>query len=88
MRLVCFKLIKKSIRVCGEYTHNKFIFIISNTFNGNIYKKDNNYISSKDKYRIGIGIQSIKSIVHKYNGSYDVQVYNNIFQSKILLYKE
>lgn len=55
---------------------------------GNIYKKDNNYISSKDKHRIGIGTQSIKSIVHKYNGSYDVQVYNNIFQSKILLYKE
>ena len=79
---------KKSIRVRGEYTPNKFIFIISNTFNGNIYKKDNNYISSKDKHRIGIGTQSIKSIVHKYNGSYDVQVYNNIFQSKILLYKE
>ena len=36
----------------------------------------------------GIGVESVRSIVHKYNGQMDIKAENNIFNVKILLLTE
>lgn len=67
------------------YKENLFINI-SNTFNGQVIKSNNEIVSSKlNSHEHGIGIHNIKHIVKKYKGSFEITYDNNIFNVSILL---
>lgn len=67
---------KKAISIYGTADENKLMFCIKNTFDKNILLKEGKFLSSKrDDY--GIGIESVKKVIKKYNGVIDIN-YNNV----------
>lgn len=69
------------------YSKTRIIITISNSFDGNIQANENGMISRKeDGQNHGIGLQSVESILNKYNGVIKVSNRDNIFVAKVLLY--
>lgn len=65
---------------------NQVLIIMSNNYIGEISRKDNVFITSKqDKTLHGIGMKSIRSSVEKYQGEMDVSIRENKFILKIML---
>ncbi|EJO5349285.1 GHKL domain-containing protein [Clostridium botulinum] len=70
-----------------KYTKGRVIIKIDNPFNGQILMNNDKILTTKkDKSNHGIGIESIKIIVQKYDGSMELQHDNNIFSVTLLLY--
>ncbi|KOR26003.1 sensor histidine kinase [Clostridium sp. FAM 1755] len=70
-----------------QYTKGRLILRIENPFNGQILMNNNKIITTKeDRNNHGIGIESVKIILKKYNGSMDIKHDNNIFSVILLLY--
>lgn len=68
----------------------EILFInISNSFSGNIEKKNDKFITTKpNKEYHGIGLENVKKIVEIYDGEMDVIFENNFFEVMIMLYIE
>ena len=65
---------------------NQVFVIISNSYVGEISRKDNVFITSKQDTTLhGIGMKSIRSSVEKYQGEMDVSIKENKFILKIML---
>ncbi|MFV3055352.1 sensor histidine kinase [Clostridium botulinum] len=70
-----------------KYTKGRLIIKIDNPFNGEILMNGNRIVTTKlDRNNHGIGIESIKIILQKYDGSMEIQHDNNIFSVTLLLY--
>lgn len=68
---------KRWIKVRGNYENNTFIFTCDNSSVANSLKiKNNKYISSKHS-GYGVGIESVKAIVNRYNGVFSIKENNN-----------
>ncbi len=59
--------------------------IIENSYEGEILKSGNIFISSKKKGRKGIGISSVLNIIEKYNGVSKFEYQDQLFKVSILL---
>ena len=65
---------------------NMVNILVVNPFVGEINNKDGVYSTSKeDKYAHGFGLNSVKSIVNKYDGDIKILIDNNLFTVSILL---
>lgn len=60
---------------------------ISNEYAFDLTIENSEFISSKEKNRKGFGIKNIKSVIEKYNGSYEINTENRIFKFTIVLKK-
>ena len=59
--------------------------IIENSYEGEILRSGNVFISSKKKGRKGIGISSVLNIIEQYNGVSKFEYQNQLFKAAILL---
>ncbi|MCI8561728.1 MAG: sensor histidine kinase [Dorea sp.] len=66
-------------------TSSLLAIIIENSYEGEIQKSGNIFISSKKKGRRGIGISSVLNIIEQYNGLSKFEYVNQIFKVSILL---
>ncbi|HDK7155509.1 TPA: GHKL domain-containing protein [Clostridium botulinum] len=70
-----------------KYTKGRLIFKIDNPFKGQILMNGNKIITTKlDRKNHGIGIENIKVILEKYDGSMEIQHDHNVFSVTLLLY--
>lgn len=77
----------KYIHVMVKYTKGTLIIKIENTFNGEIEKEGDSICTThQDKENHGIGLESIKHTLEKYNGSLEVEYGGNIFSALVLMY--
>ncbi len=66
-------------------TNHILAIIIENSYEGEIRRSGNTFISSKKKGRKGIGISSVLNIIEQYNGISKFEYQDQIFKVSILL---
>ena len=76
---------KKSIELMSKIVGTHIIFMITNTFNGQIVKIDNMIKSSKDGNTHGIGLSCVRETVNKYNGNLDIKYSEDKFDITIIM---
>ncbi|MCF0237498.1 MAG: GHKL domain-containing protein [Sphaerochaetaceae bacterium] len=65
---------------------DSFYLVIENTFDGKVLKKGEKILSKKRDYKTnGLGIESIKAMVDKYNGDFKIEYNNNKFSVSVML---
>lgn len=79
------KVKKPKIVIDIRYELNCIFIMIKNKYNGIINKKGEKIITSKDKNH-GLGLESIKNIVEKYNGENNISYNDEEFSVNIILY--
>jgi len=60
------------------------VFKMKNSFNGQIVKVDNRIRSSKGD-RLGIGLSSVNQIISKYNGVFEINYTEDVFEVRMVL---
>lgn len=66
-------------------TNSLLVIIIENSYEGNIQRLGNAFISSKKKGRRGIGISSVLNITEQYNGISRFEYQDQVFKASVLL---
>lgn len=66
-------------------TNSLLVIIVENSYEGEIQRSGNTFISSKKKGRKGIGISSVLNTIEEYNGISKFEYQNHIFKASILL---
>lgn len=82
--MTCSEEQRKIILRGSMVNQSSYVFTLDNTFFGSIQFENGRYLSTKHD-GIGIGIESIKNIVNKYNGTSEFKFKNNIFYISIML---
>ena len=84
------KLIEERyINIIIKYDKGRFVLHIDNPFEGEIIKENNTFLTTKlDKSNHGVGLQSIKAVLEKYNGSIEIEHNEKIFSVTLLMYIE
>ena len=79
----------KKLEIEMNFIKGVFYINISNIFNGKIIKENNKFKSIKrnDEFH-GIGIESVKKIVDKYNGITEINYLKNKFIVEIMLFNK
>lgn len=68
---------KRSIKVRGNLENNTFIFTCDNSsIKNSLHMRNNKYVSSKHS-GYGVGIDSVKDIVERYDGVFSIKENNN-----------
>lgn len=72
------------------FFYKQYMYInMSNSFSGKIKTENNNLYSTKaNKHEHGYGINIIKEICEKYNGTFTWKCQNNLFTSNVILLNE
>lgn len=72
-----------------RYTKGRLIVKIDNSFDGTIIKEKGTIITShRDKHNHGIGLESVKAVLEKYNGTIEFKYESNIFHTALLMFVE
>lgn len=80
---------ERYINIIIKYDKGLFILHIDNPFEGEVIKEKNAYIITKlDKCNHGIGLQSIKDVLEKYNGSMEIVHSKKVFSVTLFIYIE
>lgn len=78
---------EKILDVLIEFKQGVLKVQIKNSFNGEIRKNQKGFITTKERKELhGIGLQSVKKIVQKYNGVLITSTSENIFCVKLIIY--
>lgn len=74
------KFISVSTKINGRY----LVIVVDNSYDG-IIKKENEEIFSTKRSGRGIGIESVKAVVKKYDGVYQLDYTEHVFSSSVML---
>jgi sensor histidine kinase regulating citrate/malate metabolism len=86
---VCELTEDRYVNIIIKYDKGRFILKIDNPFEGKILKEKNTLLTTKvDKSNHGIGLQSIKAVLEKYNGSMELVHSKKVFSVTLLMYIE
>ena len=86
---VCKLTEERYINIIIKYDRGRFILNIDNPFEGKIAKEDDTFLTTKeDKANHGIGLQSIKTVLAKYNGTIDISHNEKVFSVTLFMYIE
>lgn len=78
---------QKKLSVMINYNKGMLFIDIQNSFNHELYRKEGILLTTKEDFKNhGIGLQNVKKIVEKYNGTVAVSNENNIFDVNIIMY--
>lgn len=78
---------KKTLTVHLYYESGILYINIKNSYNGELKKEKGKYISTKEKQnKHGIGLENVKKVVHRYNGTLKIDDLDNIFNVEVMLY--
>jgi len=72
------------INVKSMIVGNMLTIVIDNSFDGDLKKKGDGYISRKDG-SLGIGVSSVKTVIRKHNGEARFEAKNNVFHASMML---
>lgn len=75
----------KFIRIVSKLNGTNLFITMDNSFDGNILKSSNGFLSSKRNNKPGIGLSSVKFIAEKYNGNVEFSAEGKIFKSNVFL---
>lgn len=75
----------KSIELTSKIVGTHIIFMIKNSFNGQIVRNDSKIKSLKAEPSHGIGLSSVSETVKKYNGNLDIKYSEDIFDITIIM---
>ena len=76
---------KKFIKVYGNAEKSQLILTIENSLDGSIKKSGDKFYSSK-RDDFGIGIESVKAAVNKYNGMINISHTDSVFTVSLILF--
>lgn len=76
---------EKVISLMAKPMGQGIAIVMDNTYNGHADIKNNVYLSSKGKNRVGVGLESVKLIVQKYAGVVSFETKGNLFMTSIRL---
>ena len=78
---------EKSITISSHETDGQWFILVENTYDGIVIQKHSRFLSRKDtnSERFGIGLESVKDITQKYNGSLDIYPKETVFRVGITL---
>ncbi|MDE7415395.1 MAG: GHKL domain-containing protein [Lachnospiraceae bacterium] len=82
----------KLLQLKVHYRKGMLFIDIKNSYNGELLKAEDRYLSTKDYDRTdesqvhGLGIRNVRRIVEKYNGSMEISDVDAIFEVRILMY--
>ncbi|MBU5426905.1 GHKL domain-containing protein [Tissierella pigra] len=77
------------INIKIKYTRGRLIVKIDNSFDGIIIKEKGKIITShRDKTNHGLGLESVKTVLNKYNGLIEFKYDSNIFHTALLMFVE
>ena len=77
----------RCIRLTMKYKQNCLNLVLINPYMGKLNKRKDVLLSTKEnKEEHGLGLQSVKKIIAKYNGKMEITGKDNIFDVKIVLY--
>lgn len=76
---------EKSISLMAKPMGSGLAIIIDNTFDGEVSKENDIYLSSKRVKRAGVGMASVKLVVQKYAGIVSFESEGNIFMTSVRL---
>lgn len=79
----CTNQNKKYIEVVVKEIKNLLIIKIINSYQGQVTEKL--VTTKKEKYLHGIGLKNVKSIVEKYDGTYEMSKENDEVVTKIMI---
>lgn len=72
-----------------KYTKGRLILKIDNSFDGTIIKEKGKIITShRDKNNHGLGLESVKTVLEKYNGVIEFKYDSNKFHTALLMFVE
>lgn len=76
---------EKHIEIRSQIDGNQLLIAVDNTFDGNLNKKDNDFISRKRNNEVGIGINSMRDVCEKYDGFCKFESNGNMFMASFIL---
>lgn len=78
---------EKYIAITSHETDGQWFILLENTYDGIVLQKNSRLLSRKDtnSKRFGIGLESVKDIIEKYNGTVDIYPKKNVFRVGITL---
>ena len=78
---------EKSVTISSRETDGQWFILLENTYDGIVLKKNNRFLSRKGNHskRFGIGLESVKDIIEKYNGNLDIYPKEKVFRVGITL---
>ena len=99
MAIILGNLVDNAIQAVEELKENKIVVIkirydkgrlfmkIENPFNGRLKKDSGKIVTSKqDSENHGIGLESIRLAIQKYDGTLDINCNNNVFSASLLMF--
>lgn len=77
----------KFLSLTVRYEKEMLLIQVRNSFEGKLREENGVYRTTKQEWgKHGIGLQNVKRVVERHNGSFEIKSSNNIFDVKILLY--
>lgn len=78
---------EKSLSISMRYEKSMLFICVKNSYSGVLQKKKEIYVSTKQGAGThGIGLQNVRRVVERYNGSMNISDEKGIFDVKIMLY--
>ncbi len=85
----CQKVENGRIHITGNYDRSVINIDITNSYNGEINKSDDVFVTSKDnKEEHGLGLLSVKSTIEKYNGVVEFNYDDRNFTTSCIFYEK
>lgn len=78
-------LSEKSVILCGDGTKDSLVLTIDNSYDNQILKNPKGQFVSTKHAGTGIGIESVKNVVSRYNGTFQTEQKNNMFYVSLML---
>ena len=78
---------ERTITINSHETDGQWFILIENTYDGIVLQNKGRFLSRKDtdSKRFGIGLESVKDIIEKHNGTLDIYPKENVFRVGITL---
>lgn len=77
---------KKFIKIRSRMKLSRLVICIENSYEGNLNIKNGKFLSNKEyKFNHGIGLESVKHVVYKNNGSIDIDYTDSVFSVIVII---
>ncbi|WP_423219254.1 ATP-binding protein [Acetobacterium malicum] len=78
---------EREIKTKINYDKGRLIVLVENPYQGERVKVGNRYLTTnKEPSQHGLGLENVKSVLQKYNGSMGITQQSNIFSVSLLLF--